>query len=354
VSLEHRQHIVQLIDEARDDGARLAPACKTVDIDTASYRRWQTDGQVIADRRADAIRPEPSNKLSRQEREALLATCNRPEFQSTPPSQIVPVLADRGTYLACESTFYRVLHEARQQHDRGRAKTRHGRAKPDEFVATAPNQCWTWDVTWLKSPVLGMFYYLYMVSDLFSRKIVAWEVHGRECGELASQLIRRRVMAEGHPAGLRTLHADNGSIQKSSTLRATLERLGVEPSYSRPRVSNDNAYAESLFRTIKYRPDFPSEGFAGLESAREWVHQFVRWYNDKHCHSQLKFVTPSQRHSGVDIAVLANRHQVYQQAREANPGRWSGETRDWNRPGAVVLNQDQPNLFNDEKRLRTA
>ena len=354
MSLEHRQHIVQLIDQARDHGARLAPACKTVNIDTASYRRWQSDGQVIADRRADAIRPAPRNKLRPEEREAVLLMCNRPEFQSTPPSQIVPVLADRGAYLACESTFYRVLHEANQQHARGRAKTRHGRAKPDEFVATAPNQCWTWDVTWLKCPVVGMFYYLYMVSDLFSRKIVAWEVHERECGELASQLIRRGVMAEGNPAGLRTLHADNGSIQKSSTLRATLERLGVEPSYSRPRVSNDNPYAESLFRTFKYRPDFPSEGFASLEAARQWVQQFVRWYNHRHCHSKLNFVTPAQRHTGGDIAVLAHRHEVYQRARVANPERWSGNTRNWNRPGAVILNPDKPPAADDEKRLEAA
>ena len=340
MSLEHRQHIVGLINEARARGARVGPACETVSIDTATFRRWQDKGQVIGDRRAQAIRPEPANKLSQQERERVLLTCNLPEFSSLPPSQIVPVLADQGIYIASESTYYRVLHEANQQHDRGRAKARNARAKPDECVATGPNQCWTWDVTWLKSPVAGLFYYLYMVSDLYSRKIVSWEVHETECGELASELIRRGVMAEGFPKDLKTLHSDNGSIQKSSTLQATLERLGVSPSFSRPRVSNDNAFAESLFRTFKYRPDYPPNGFSSLELARQWVGRFVHWYNNEHRHSKLKYVTPSQRHTGEDIEILAARDVVYREAKKKNPVRWSGDTRNWNRPGAVVLNPD--------------
>jgi len=342
VSLEQRQQIITLIDQARVDGARLNEACQTVEIDPATYRRWQHDGQVIADRRATAERPLPSNRLSEPERERIYLTCDLPQFQSLPPSQIVPTLADQGLYYGSESSFYRLLRAANRQHDRGRAKPRQKRSKPEEYRTTGPNQCWCWDVSWLKSPVNGMFYYLYMMMDVFSRKITAWEVHETECGELASQLMRRGVMAEGCADTLTCLHADNGSIQKSSTLRATLEWLGVEPSYSRPRVSNDNALSEALFKTTKYRPDFPYDGFGSLDDAREWCAQFVLWYNEEHKHSAIKFVTPAQRHRGEDIKILAERGEVYRRAKAANPSRWSGDTRNWERPETMVLNPDKP------------
>jgi transposase InsO family protein len=342
VSLEERQQMIVMIDQAREEGARLAPACDTVEIDPGTYRRWQHAGHVVADRRATAPRPEPHNKLSAHERAQVLQTCHRPEFESLPPSQIVPTLADRGEYLASESSFYRVLRKANEQHDRGRAKPRQKRAKPDEYQTRGPNQCWTWDVTWLKSPVNGMYFYLYMMVDIFSRKITAWEVHETESGELAAQLLRRGVMAEGCAATLRCLHADNGAIQKSSTLRATLEWLGVAASYSRPRVSNDNPFSEALFRTAKYRPEFPADGFASLEAARQWCAAFVRWYNEEHKHSAIKFVTPGQRHRGEDIALLADRDDVYRQAKAANPSRWRGETRNWERPEIMTLNPDNP------------
>ena len=166
--------------------------------------------------------------------------------------------------------------------DRGRARQRQRHSKPVEYAGTDPNQAWCWDVTWLKGPARGMFFYLYMIMDVFSRKIVGWEVHEQETGELASILVRRSVMSEGCLRCPDILHADNGSPQKSATLRATLQQLGIEPSYSRPRVSNDNPYSESLFRTTKYRPDYPADGFADLAQARQWVLGFVRWYNQEH------------------------------------------------------------------------
>ena len=349
MSLEQRKQTIDMIDQARESGARLNEACATVEIDPATYRRWQRDGQVVADRRATAKRPLPSNRLSEAERERIYVTCDLPQFQSLPPSQIVPALADQGLYYASESTYYRLLREADRVQERGRAKPRSKRAKPEEYAATGPNQIWCWDVTWLKSPVNGMFYYLYMMMDVFSRKITAWEVHETECSELASQLMRRGVMAENCASTLICLHADNGAIQKSSTLRATLDWLGVDASFSRPRVSNDNAYPEALFRTTKYRPDFPADGFKSLEDAREWCSKFVRWYNEEHKHSAIKYVTPGQRHSGEDVELLKERHKLYQQARAANPSRWSGATRNWDRPGTMMLNPDNP-----EEKLKSA
>jgi putative transposase len=187
-----------------------------------------------------------------------------------------------------------------------------------------------------------MFLYLYMIMDVFSRKIVGWEVYERECGELASALVRRTVMSEGCLRCPDILHADNGSPQKSATLRATLEQLGIEPTYSRPRVSNDNPYSESLFRTTKYRPDYPADGFIDIETARVWVLRFVRWYNEEHRHSAIKFVTPIERHTGRDIEILAARESLYERVKAQRPERWSGQIRDWSRPEVVMLNPDKP------------
>ena len=341
MSLEQRKKIISMIDEARTAGARLDPACQCAEIDSVTYRRWQDKGVVLSDCRATAARMAPPNKLTPEEQEMILDTCHLQEFQSLPPSQIVPTLADAGLFIGSESSFYRVLQKANEQHDRGRTKSRHKRAKPEEYCARAANQCWCWDVTWLKSPVTGMFFYLYMMVDVFSRKITAWEVHETECGTLASELLQRGVMAEGCASTLNCLHADNGSIQKSSTLRAKMEWLGIEPSYSRPRVSNDNAISEALFRTTKYRPDFPHNGFASLVQARQWSASFVQWYNEEHKHSSLKFVTPGQRHRGEDFRILAQREELYAASRAANPSRWSGQTRNWQRPETMTLNPDK-------------
>ena len=347
--LEHRQHIVETMVEAVASGARLSRVCEEVGIASSTYRRWQDGGGVLQDRRPSAERPAPGNKLAPEEREQLLSVFHEPEFKSLPPSQVVPALADRGVYLASESTCYRVLHEAGQQHERGRARQRQQRSKPAEYAATGPNQAWCWDVTWLKGPARGMFFYLYMIMDVFSRKIVGWEVHEQESGELASALVRRAVMSEGCLRRPDILHADNGSPQKSATLRATLQQLGIEPSYSRPRVSNDNPYSESLFRTTKYRPDYPMDGFTDLVQARDWVLGFVRWYNQEHRHSGIKFVTPDERHTGADVEILKQREILYTQAKANRPERWSGKTRDWSRPTVAILNPDKSENDDREK-----
>lgn len=339
ISHPDRVRAVTLINEAMESGARQWCACETLGISERTYRRWVTQGnEVSADKRPNAFRPSPTNKLSDRERQEALSICHEPRFSSVPPGQIVPVLTDEGCYVASESTFYRLLREADEQHHRGRAKApATPRAKPTHS-ASAPCEVWCWDVTWLKSPLRGMFYYLYLILDLYSRKIVGWEVHENESGEKASLLVTQAVLSEQCISKPLVLHADNGSIQKGSTLRETLKRLDIEPSFSRPRVSDDNAYPESLFRTAKYRPDFPVDGFASLEVARVWVMRFVQWYNNEHRHSGIQYVTPIQRHTGEDIAILTKRHELYEQAKAANPQRWSGNTRNWERQQTTWLN----------------
>jgi len=197
-------------------------------------------------------------------------------------------------------------------------------------------------MTFLPSVVIGRWFYLYLILDLYSRKIVGWEVHDTDSADHASHLVRRTALAEGiHLAAQKpVLHGDNGATLKATTVLAMLHWLGIKPWYSRPRVSDDNAYAEALFRTAKYQPELPAKGLANLDEARAWGARFVRWYNVEHRHSGIGYVTPAQRHGGEDHAVPAARHEVYTRARAANPRRWSGATPDWTPRGAVTLNPE--------------
>ena len=340
ISTPHRKTAVALINDAVTAGARRAKACAELEISDRTLRRWTKDGQIQPDQRPLVLRPEPANKLSAAERAAVLDVCNSAEFASLPPSQIVPKLADQGRYLASEASFYRILRADGQQHHRGRAKPPVRRKPPTSHKASAPCEVWTWDITWMPGPVAGMFFYLYLIVDIFSRKIVGWEVHERESAELASNLIRQAVLAEGCIARPLVLHADNGSPMKGATMKVTMEKLGITASYSRPRVSNDNPFSEALFRTCKYRPDWPTKGFVTRADAQAWVKSFASWYNDAHLHSAIRFVTPGARHAGHDRETLTNRAVLYANARAQNPERWSGNTRNWKPAGPVWLNPE--------------
>jgi len=208
---------------------------------------------------------------------------------------------------------------------------------------------WSWDITYMKSPVKGMYYYLYLVMDVFSRFIVGWVVEEVESAEHAARLITRACSEQGVMEHSLTLHADNGGPMKGATMLSTLQELHVAPSFSRPSVSDDNPYSESLFKTLKYRPSYPDGAFASLEEARTWVTKFVHWYNTEHLHSGIRFVTPQSRHHGQDTAILENRHTVYEAAKLANPLRWSGRTRDWSVISEVRLNPGKEKKLNAEK-----
>jgi transposase InsO family protein len=342
--LEDRQILVRDIEQARAGGARLAPACALAGIDAGTLRRWKAgDGLIQGDRRPDADRPIPSHALSEAERARIIEIANEPRFADTPPARIVPALADEGIYIASESSFHRVLRAHGQMNRRGRAQPPRTSRPPTTHIATGPAEVWCWDVTFLPAQIQGRWFYLYLILDLFSRKIVGFEVHDTDSAEHAAHLARRTALAEGvHAKPVRpVLHGDNGATLKATTVLAMLHWLGIEPSYSRPRVSDDNAFAEALFRTAKYRPEFPLKGFADLDSARQWAMRFVHWYNHEHRHSGIRYVTPAQRHAGQDGPVLAARHAVYRDARQRNPQRWSGSTRNWKPVGAVTLNPER-------------
>ena len=325
-----------LLDEARVDGARLAPACAVVGLDPRTVQRWRRQG-VGDDRRAGPA-TKPRNALSSAEQCKILDLVNSPQYRDKSPKQIVPLLADRGEYVASESTIYRILHANKQVRHRSPSRAPEKRHRPDAYMATGPNEVWSWDITYLKSSVRGSFYYLYMVLDVWSRKIVGFEVHDRECAGSAARLLEATCRAEGVSPGTLVLHSDNGGPMKGATMLAKLQELGVATSFSRPSVSNDNPFSESTFRTAKYRPDFPVRPFTSITEARAWARAFVRWYNEEHLHSSIRFVTPSDRHEGYEAGILEARAKVYQQAKARHPQRWRGQTRDWSPVASVTLN----------------
>ena len=257
-----------MINEARLNGARLKQACEVVGITNRTYQRWIDGNNIKEDHRPYADRPEPANKLTKEEYDLVVKTASSPQYADLPPSQIVPSLADKGVYIASESTMYRILKHESMQHHRGRSKAPSKSKKPDTHIATGPNQVWSWDITYLNTSIRGLYYKLYMILDIFSRKIVGWEVWPDENGEYAAELVERAVMTEKVRNTPLVLHSDNGPPMKAVTLKTKLESLGVLSSYSRPRVSNDNPYSEALFRTCKYHSDYPTEGFECIDAAR--------------------------------------------------------------------------------------
>jgi transposase InsO family protein len=344
IGLEDRTVLAQDIATAHRDGARLERACAEVGITVRTLQRWEAgDGLVAGDRRPSAVRHTPAHALTTEEKETLLRVANEARFADKPPARIVPALADEGVYLASESSFQRVLRAHGQSRHRGRAKAPRAGRPPSTHVATAPRQLWCWDMTYLPAEIVGRWFYLYLILDAFSRKIVGFEVHDSDDSLHAAHLVKRTALAEGVHAitAKPVLHGDNGATFKATTVLAMLHWLGIKPSYSRPRVSDDNPFVESLFRTAKYRPEFPAKGFADLEAARAWASRFVRWYNHEHLHSGIRYVSPADRHDGRDAEILQQRHALYLKARERNPRRWSRHTRNWSRIDAVTLNPER-------------
>lgn len=325
--------MLELIKEAVQNCCRHFVACDDIGIDIKTYKRWELD---IQDKRRGPTTA-PANKLTEEEKKEIISVATTNAYMDLSPSQIVPLLADKGIYLACESTFYKVLKENHLLEHRGKSKKKCNN-RPAPLVATGPNQIYSWDITYLRSCITGKFYYLYMFMDIFSRKIVGHEVHDIESMEYSSQLIDTICLRERVKKHQLVLHSDNGGAMKGATMLATLQRLGVIPSFSRPRVSDDNPYSESLFKTLKYCPEYPTKPFSSTEEANAWVKKFVHWYNNVHLHSGIKYVTPASRHAMKDDEILEKRKKVYEEAKLKNPNRWAREIRNWNKIEKVYLN----------------
>lgn len=346
---EERQEIVSLVSVACLAGAKQEVACEIIGISTKTLQRWKK-----APEKKDArLSPEhsPKHKLSPLERQRIISIANQDEYANLPACQIVPRLADKGIYVASESSFYRVLNEHNQLKHRNKSKPARNVKKPRALTAIRANQIYSWDITYLPTQVKGIFYYLYLVIDIYSRKVVGWQVYYRESSELAADLMKDICQREKVEREQVILHSDNGSPMKGATMLATLQELGVVPSFSRPSVSNDNPFSESVFRTLKYRPEYPEKAFSSIEEARLWVSGFEHWYNHEHRHSGIKFTTPHERHTGQDIEILNNRKRVYEKAKKTNPGRWSRGTKNWDHIKRVYLNPENDNLDKEETKV---
>lgn len=326
-SSRDRKRAVELVCEAHSSGARYKACTQELGISLRSFERWRKGGEETKDKRCNP-RDAPANALSDEERQGILDICNTREFSSLPPTQIVPALADKGIYLASESSFYRVLRKAKQL--RHRSRSRHPKKRHAPIgCATGPGEIWVTDISWLAGPVVGVFYYLYFVMDLFSRKIVGYEVYESQSSENLAKVVHRATLKEGSKAP-KILHQDNGSPMKGTALLGLCHSLGILPSYSRPGVSDDNPHIEALFRTTKYWPGYPYGGFATIDEARSWIYKFVIYYNNHHRHSSLKFITPHEMSTGEAAAILSARKSLYESAKAKRPDRWiSGAIRDW-------------------------
>jgi len=326
---------MELVKQAQASGAGRAACCQVLEVSLRTLERWEKDPEKGDQRRGpDTV---AAHGLSEEERRAIVEVSNSSAYRDLSPWQIVAQLADSGRYLGSESSFYRVLKQNDLLSHRQKSKA-HVHSRPRALTARNPNEVWSWDITYMKSPVRGAYYYLYLVEDVFSRMIVGWTIEEVESAEHSARLIDRICQEQGITKGKLTLHSDNGGPMKGATMLATLRRLEVIPSLSRPSVSNDNPYSESLFKTLKYRPSYPDGAFGGLDEARAWVGRFVEWYNTEHLHSAIRFVTPRSRHLGMDKAILDKRSAVYENAKRVNPLRWSRHTRNWSPIIEVHLN----------------
>lgn len=267
----------------------------------------------------------------------VLKLVNNETFASLPPSQIIPIIADRGQYICSESTMYRVLRANNMQTHRGKARAPVTRVCP-RLKATRANQVYSWDITFLPTNIKGQFFYLYLFIDIYSRYIVGWTINEYQDNKIAAREFINICKKNNINTKELTLHADNGGPMKGATMLATMQNLGVIKSFSRPATSNDNPFSEAMFKTVKYCPRYPRRPFAKLEDAITWMSAFVCWYNYKHRHSGIKFVTPYQRHHGLDVGILCKRKEVYTRAKNQNPGRWSGNIKNFEYISKVYIN----------------
>jgi len=292
---------------------------------------------------AGAPKAAPPRALSPDEKAVVRATLNSERFQDLAPREVYASLLDEGTYLCSWRGMYRILaenHELRERRD----QLRHPVWVKPQLVASGPNQLWSWDITRLLSLVVGTFYYLYVILDVYSRYVVGWLLAEQESSELAQQLISATCAKQGIRREQLTLHADHGGPMIAHSLEQLLSDLGVSKTHSRPHVSNDNPYSEAQFKTLKYRPDFP-ERFGSLPDSRAWVGAFLGWYNYEHHHSGLGLLTPASVHYGQAPAVLAARQDVLSLAYATHPERFvKRPPAPEMLPAEVWINRPQPLL----------
>ena len=296
--------------------AGTAGSCRGLGIARAAIYRRRFRGT----RPAPEPRPKPGRSLAVAERQAVLDALHVGRFADKAPPEVYATLLDEGTYLCSIRTMYRVLAEHGEVRER-RDQLRHPHYRKPELLATRPNEVWSWDITKLAGPAKWTYFYLYVILDIFSRYVVGWMVAHRESAELARRLLDETCEKQAIVPGQLTIHADRGSSMRSGSVAMLLGELGVTKTHSRPHVSNDNPFSEAQFKTLKYRPEFPSR-FGSIEDSRSFCQPFFGWYNAEHRHSGIGLLTPEVVHYGRSEQVLAARQEALLAAYAAHPERF--------------------------------
>ena len=295
----------------------VEPLCQALDLPRSTvYRRLRPAAPRTP-------RPKSPLALSDAERHAVLETLHDERFVDQPPAAVAATLLDEGRYLCSARTMYRILEAEAEVRERRNQLTHPPYAKP-ELLATRPNEVWSWDITKLKGPAKWTYYYLYVILDIFSRYVTGWMVAERESASLAKRLIEETCAKQRIAPQQLTLHADRGSSMRSKPVALTLSDLGVTKTHSRPYTSNDNPYSESQFKTLKYRPEFPAR-FGTLQQARAFCQDFFDWYNTRHRHSGIAWLTPEDLHHGRADQIIQVRQQALDDAFARNPQRFKGK-----------------------------
>lgn len=294
----------------------ITRACAAFNLPRSSYYQQQAPAKK-ATRLAG---PTPPRALASSERATVRAILNSQRFVDQAPRQVYATLLDEGSYHCSVRTMYRILHEQQQVQER-RNQRRHPAYSRPELLASAPNQLWSWDITKFRTPTKLVYFYLYVILDVFSRYVVGWMLAEQESADLAQQLISQSWQQQAVDQAQLTLHADRGAPMTALTTAQLLDKLGIQKSHSRPYTPNDNPYSEAQFKTLKYRPDFPAY-FNSLEEARQWARGFFQWYNHDHHHSGLALLTPATVHHGQTEQVVQQRTAVLQLAYQRHPERF--------------------------------
>lgn len=310
----------------------IAPACRALGVARATLYRHRQPAPAVVVRARQSYR-----SLADSERQNVLDVLHSERFVDMAPAEVYATLLDEGRYLCSVRTMYRILAEHQEVRER-RNQLRHPNYTKPELLATAPNQVWSWDITKLKGPAKWTYYYLYVIIDIFSRHVVGWMVAHRESAALAERLIRETIEKQGIVPGQLTIHADRGSSMTSKPVACLLADLGVTKTHSRPYTSNDNPYSESNFKTLKYRPEFPSR-FSCIEDARFFCVSFFNWYNKEHHHSGIGFLTPEDLHYGRAEEVTATRQAALQAAYADHPERFNRPPQPPDIPKAAWINR---------------
>jgi putative transposase len=306
--------MIALVEHAAPEFGVVA-ACAAIGLPRASYYRSQRE---VAEPKP---RPKSKRALTDAERQVVLDMLHEPRFVDRSPDEIHAQLLDENVYLCSRRTMYRILADNEEVRERRRQTTHPPRAVP-RLCATAPNQVWSWDITKLHGPHKWTYFYLYVVLDLFSRHVVGWLLATKESATLAQRLLTQTCKSQGIERDTLTLHQDRGSPMTSKTFAQACADLGVTTSFSRPRVSNDNPFSESQFKTFKYQPDFPGS-FDDIAHAKRHTHDFIEWYNNEHHHAGIGFMTPSDVHHGLAAAKWHARAEALAVAYAAHPERFS-------------------------------